>query len=450
MKRKLIRISLVLLVLLGLPLIGWRALLAIVINKKLTDIRAAGLPTNGEELNRWYAAVPDTENVALVMTQAFALRRLYSDSRTNLIFNFKLPRRGERLSPDQSELLQGYVAMNEARMRKADEALKLTNSRYPINWSQLMHTPLPHLTWLKEIAELHQFAAVLALQSGNISAASSNVVTILALARTLDNEPCLISQLVRFKLIGIAFSTLERRANAGAFSPAEIAKLSDAFTRTTCSNVCAHALIGERAITIPYFRITKDELARIRPPTDGSDPAKTSPVPCYGPAILRWIGYYELDYGSYLIGMNKGIALLSNAPPDNLMASGYFARAGEGSWQRKRTTSAQTLSAYSGAAWRENEGVAHQRLAFTAIAVESFRNAIGRLSKELEELVPKYFEEVPEDPFTGLELEYLPKTSGYVLYSVGPDRQDDGGLEKVDKKESDDKQSYDITFTVER
>jgi hypothetical protein len=248
----------------------------------------------------------------------------------------------------------------------------------------------------------------------------------------------------------MAFSMLERSANTGAFSPAEIATLNDAFIRTTSSNVCARALIGERAMTIPYFRITKDELARIRPPTEGSDPEDNSPVPCYGPAILRWIGYYDLDYGSYLIGMNKGIALLSNAPPNNLRASGYFARAGEGSWQRQRTMSAQALSAYSGAAWRENEDVAHQRLAFTALAVESFRNATGRLPKELEELVPKYFEEVPEDPFTGLELQYLSKESGYVLYSVGPDRQDDDGLEKADKNQSDDKQSYDITFIVER
>ena len=39
---------------------------------------------------------------------------------------------------------------------------------------------------------------------------------------------------------------------------------------------------------------------------------------------------------------------------------------------------------------------------------------------------------------------------GYVSYSVGPKHAHNGGLEKADKKESDDRQSYDITFTVER
>jgi hypothetical protein len=32
-----------------------------------------------------------------------------------------------------------------------------------------------------------------------------------------------------------------------------------------------------------------------------------------GPAILKLIGWYELDYGSYLIGMNKALALLTNS-----------------------------------------------------------------------------------------------------------------------------------------
>ena len=99
---------------------------------------------------------------------------------------------------------------------------------------------------------------------------------------------------------------------------------------------------------------------------------------------------------------------------------------------------------------RENEGIAHQRLALTALAVESFRNETRRLPEYLEELAPKYFEEVPEDPFTGSELKYRRTEKGYVVYSVGPDRQDNGGLEKADKKQSGDKRSYDITFTVER
>jgi len=75
----------VLLVFLVISLVVWRVNLAHDVDAKLQAIRAAGLPTNGKELNAYYPAVPDNENAALVMTQAFALMRNYPDSRSNEI-----------------------------------------------------------------------------------------------------------------------------------------------------------------------------------------------------------------------------------------------------------------------------------------------------------------------------------------------------------------------------
>jgi hypothetical protein len=448
MTRRIIRVAIILLTLVGLPLAGWRLYLARTINKELALIRTAGLPANGEELNRWYAAVPDSQNAALVLTQAFALRRNYSDSRSNLINNFKAPKRA--LSLEQAELLRGYLEMNAPRRKKADEALQLPACRYPVDCTMLMSTPLPHLAWLDDIAELYEFEALIAMESGDTVTVTTDIVTILALARTLNDEPCLISQFVRLKLMGRAFTTLERRVSAGSVSGSEIAGLADAFRRTGLTNLGARALIGDRALCIPYFRMTRAEAERINPPKPGDDSQKDSPAPCNGPAILRLIGYYELDYGTYLLGMKKAIALLSNAPPDNLRASAHFSRVGEESSKRRRTLSGMALSSYAGVPWRENTGFAHQRLALTALAVEQFRNETGRLPGSLDDLAPKYVEEVPEDPFTGLLLEYRRTEMGYLIYSAGPDREDNGGLEKADKKQSEDGKSYDITFTVER
>lgn len=156
------------------------------------------------------------------------------------------------------------------------------------------------------------------------------------------------------------------------------------------------------------------------------------------------------DYATYLTGMRQALALMSNSPPHNLHVTGYLTRIGEESTQRRRALSGQIFSSQVRTAWRENQGIAHQRLALTALAVESFRNETGRLPETLEELTPKYFEKIPEDPFTGMELKYRRMDKGYITYSIGSDREDNGGLEKADKKESEDKQSYDITFTVER
>jgi hypothetical protein len=122
----------------------------------------------------------------------------------------------------------------------------------------------------------------------------------------------------------------------------------------------------------------------------------------------------------------------------------------EESTKRRRTLSGLTHSNYSGLARLENEALAQQYLALVALALEGFRNEAERLPENLDELVPKFIEEVPEDPFTGMDLEYRRTEKGYVIYSVGRDREDNGGLEQTDKKQSEDKQSYDITFTVDR
>src|SRR5947209_16378784 len=48
----------------------WRVHLGLQINHQFDAIRKAGLPASPQELNRWYSNVPDTENAALVLTQA--------------------------------------------------------------------------------------------------------------------------------------------------------------------------------------------------------------------------------------------------------------------------------------------------------------------------------------------------------------------------------------------
>src|SRR5580698_367113 len=84
------------LVLLGLVVfVAWRIRLANDIDRQLAAIRAAGLPTNGKELNDYYPAVPDDENAALVMTQAFSLLRNYPYGQSNEVAHFKIPPRGQ-------------------------------------------------------------------------------------------------------------------------------------------------------------------------------------------------------------------------------------------------------------------------------------------------------------------------------------------------------------------
>jgi hypothetical protein len=97
---------------------------------------------------------------------------------------------------------------------------------------------------------------------------------------------------------------------------------------------------------------------------------------------------------------------------------------------------------------RDADHTALVRTTQTAIAVERFRLAhSGNLPASLNDLVPAYLPSVPCDPFDGQPLRYKLLGPGYVVYSIGSDMRDDGGVEADPKKPGS---TNDITFTLER
>lgn len=69
---------------------------------------------------------------------------------------------------------------------------------------------------------------------------------------------------------------------------------------------------------------------------------------------------------------------------------------------------------------------AHNRLLLCALAIRRYRLIQGRLPDTLNEL--GLDTRLLQDPFTGEPLIYKPGGRNYLLYSVGPDLKDDGGL----------------------
>jgi hypothetical protein len=74
---------------------------------------------------------------------------------------------------------------------------------------------------------------------------------------------------------------------------------------------------------------------------------------------------------------------------------------------------------------------AQARSVLTALAVERYRRKEGQWPASLTALVPEYLAQVPLDPYDGQPLRYSRLTNGVVIYSLGPDRTDNGG--KLDR-----------------
>lgn len=84
-------------------------------------------------------------------------------------------------------------------------------------------------------------------------------------------------------------------------------------------------------------------------------------------------------------------------------------------------------------------------LARIALALAGWRAEKGEYPEQLTDLSPGWLKEIPPDWFTGKDLIYKRTAQGYLLYSVGPDGDDDGGLKRQRHSYSE---SYDIVVRV--
>jgi hypothetical protein len=214
-------------------------------------------------------------------------------------------------------------------------------------------------------------------------------------------------------------------------------------------------MIGERAIAIPYFRMSTREWDEVRRSAPGAAASDTESIDSEMPGLVPWFaqatGFLERDLGFYLGAMETNITLAGLPSPRNLAACTNLASQQELAADSHRyILSGLLLPAVDRILKRESECAAWLSMAQAALAVERFRLANDRLPMKLSELVPQFLPAVPLDPFDGAPLRYKPLAKGYVVYSIGPDGRDDGGKEPPSSRRGTERPPEDITFTVER
>ncbi len=430
----------------------WRVVLNHDVNTQFAKIRAAGYPTSGAELNAWRAPVPDSENGALIMTQALAMITTLPDSRSNLIYQVKTGRTNQWSAATRAAV-EAHLQVNAPSLARAREALLLPRFRYPVDFSYGPTADIRHLGKLKQMAQLAQLEAALDAEKGRADQWPESVAFQLKLAETLDDEPILISYLVRDAIVGIATTTAGRNLNRTGPNGEGCRRLQEAFTHAGRTNLLPLALVGDRAIQIPLFRMSRQEMDSLSQDDSNIFPPKPPKQQRFEgkPMPGLWLtGFWERDLNFYLETMDKYISLTALPAPASFALTNYSESASTVARKRLYIKAAMELPVYKKVPVKEAQLQANVRLATTAFAVERFRLAKGRLPDALSDLAPQFLDAVPTDPFDGEPLRYHTLPRGYVIYSVGPDGHDAGGREPPESKPSGDKTPYDITFVVER
>ncbi len=424
------------LALLAVAYAAYRAVLKHRLNARLQAIREEGYPATLEELDAWYEEPPPGQNAADIYMKAFRLIVEPTEEEAEklpLVGYAELPPPGEALPQEMMSAIEKHLEPNKQAIRLLHEAASLGRSRYPIDLRDGAAMRVNHLTSVRRGAELLALAACWHAREGNPEAARA-LTSCFALGESLGDEPVLISQLVRYAIDAISVYALQDILSLVSLPAGALTALESAIRSLPSKpGTPPRWVLGEMLFVAEASK----------PEQLGSELRLSGwTAPAY-----RQTGVLQLDALYRLAVMDEFVEACREPFPRRIEASRRVAsekdrRASQRPWLHPLTV--RRMPTVYGGVLEEAADFARLRSARVALAVERFRLDNERLPEKLSELVPAYIEEVPADPFDGKPVRYKRLKTGYVLYSLGRDQDDDSGEEGEYDADSD------IVFRVTR
>jgi hypothetical protein len=145
---------------------------------------------------------------------------------------------------------------------------------------------------------------------------------------------------------------------------------------------------------------------------------------------------FEQDLKRLLVEARSARVLFRNIVSTGSLRGGFGRQMGE-------VLIGLLMPAFFSALDAEDRNLACQAMTQVVFALAAYRADRGAYPADLAALVPKYLPTMPEDPFSGGPLRYKREESGFLLYSVGPNGNDDGGRTWGDETGSEPKLDHD-------
>jgi hypothetical protein len=382
---------------------GWR----------LADIEAARV------------TVPDPENGARVVALAVnALPRNWPPADLNDALAVRAVALNERLAADMARKLEDELTKVESALRIARTLTDFPRGRYPITYLRnTLEVRLDEQLTLRRVAELLRHEAWRQMQAGYAREASRACLAGLHAARTLDDEPTAVSQLVRIACTAIALGSAERLLAHAEPDLADVEIIQRTIQEDDAQNPLRVGLRGERALMHELFDgIENGEV----PVSDLFKSLSPSEIP-WQARYIPWMVWDQVRGGraEFLAILTPRVeATLMPLHEQEAADRAYAAACGAVPTGALVVRLGLPSDRYVDVCYRHH---ARLRCLAAALAADRYRRSHGRWPERLEELAPKYLLALPQDPYNGLPLRLKRLPDGLVIYSVGPDRIDNGG-----------------------
>jgi hypothetical protein len=446
-----LRVPLGFLALAAVAWLAWYGLAWWQLDRLKEEIRAKGIPMTEAEVLP--ARIPDEENAAPLLQRAEAVWREIK-SREDFI-DARLRSLAPELAPekfDRERLAQLTAQMQWPEMqeffRLMREAVRRPAAVPERDSSKGYVTETGLLNPLFAAVQFSGAKAWLAAKEGNQSEAAEDVLTTARLASFGLRHDFLLGWMIGVSFdqmaIGAAQSVMAELP-AGSFRMQDWQALADLWARHAAEARAdlVRTMDGERVLLGMWFfeRVLAGRISLMQ------EIAKSPNVmPSDEAGLARWIGGLYVtalapllvsDYAAYLRLMVSVREALSNGQTGKPREESFVR-----SVPRWALLARTTAPSYDRMPKLLEEYEVSLQLARLGLALEDFRSREGKYPASLQDLgLP---DERITDPFSGRPFIYHTENNNVLVYSVGFDRKDDGGLHAPPKEQ------HDIVWRVER
>jgi hypothetical protein len=331
---------------------------------------------------------------------------------------------------------QGAIALLD-ELARAKRAMRPPQEHYAIDWL------MPEIGMYRVLTRYSDARMRLAGEQGDPAGAARALEHMMAIARIASQDPFIISHMVSAAVSRRAMEALRAHLMERQLGAAEIRLLQEALEGQRAWQPIRLAVQGAELLELDTLRMIYDDTARTPSQwmltlqgTGGDPPSRLS----------AWAG----------VKVKGGMPSREEAIASTRQVHGMILAAAQGPRHEMLAAMQQVEDHLAQLSPRESLSpllsMPPSRAAMSALladavvdgmrlmlSVEAYRAERGEYPEDLAALVPMYIAELPLDPFTGAPYLYRRLAPGedehgrgYLLYSAGPDGQDDGGRNSMD------------------
>ncbi len=383
---------------------------------KLAALREAGEPVSLAELAS--PAIPDEENAAPVYEEVFGLLKAQASEVHDRISELL---KADPLADEELEEARKLVEEAQPILERLRKAARLERCRFDLDYSRKASDELlfPHLAKFQGGGRLLVLSAKVNLALGRPDEAARDAAVGLKLRRCVEIQPTIIALLVDNAIGNITLKQFQKTLDEAEPSGDALKEVLSALGDVEDRSALTQAALGERCFVITgcaSYLEHPEELDELSELIGEPEVRRLDRAEIYANA-LRTLEFWDVCLP------------LTPRPWHDSHADHEALNTDFGKGEQHYSLCAALVSSFERVPLTYDAKLAQQANAQQAIALRLYRMKHGEYPDTLEALAPEFLDKLPVDPFSGKTYVYRKEGAGFIVYSLGPNMIDDGGIE---------------------